>query len=125
LNSSRPEVKDDAFWAFSAARLVDFIFWEDLEGTGAEVLYRAHLGKGRGPYQESEGVAFRLFENGLVVLNDSLTDQEVQLPVPQDLSNLVDAFELAKAIQVDAGLVTVRVPKKKARVYLEPSVLDR
>ena len=123
LDRSRPEVKDDAFWAFSAARLVDYIFWEGLEGTGAEILYRAHLGKGRGSLQESEGVAFRLFERGVIVLNDSMNDQVVRVPVPDDLARLVDAFDGARLVQAASGQITVQVPKKKARVYLEPSVL--
>lgn len=125
MNSSRLEVKDDAFRAFSPARLVDYIFWEGLEGTGAEILYRAHLGRGRGPLQEENGVALRLFERGLVVLNDSLSDQEVEVPVPEDLSSLVDPFDGAVVIQATAGRITVSVRKKKARVYLAPAVLDR
>jgi len=123
LNSSRPEVKEDAFWAFSAARLVDFIFWENLEGTGAEILYRAHLGQGRGSFQESNGVAFRLFENGLVVLNDSMTDQEIKLPVPEDLSSIVDLFEERSIERSEQRQVTVQVPKKKARVYLAAALI--
>jgi hypothetical protein len=124
LNSSRPEIKDDAFWAFSAARLVDYIFWEGLEGTGAEILCRANLGKGRGPFKESEGVASRIFEKGLVVLNDSMNDQEVQLSVPEALYTLHDAFDGTKTIKAEAGLVSVFVPKKKARVFLLPSLLE-
>jgi hypothetical protein len=125
LDRKRPEVKDDAFWAFAAARLVDYIFWEGLEGTGAEILYRAHLGKGRGPFQEAHGVAFRLFERGLIVLNDTMNDQEVKVPVPRDLSRLVDAFEGSRLVQATAGQLAVQVPKKKARVFLEPKVMDR
>lgn len=124
LDSSRVEVKDDAFWAFSAARLVDFIWWENLEGTGAEVLYRAKLGKGRGPFEESEGVASRVFQNGLVVLNDSMTDMDVQLDVPETLSTLLNAFDGSRVIQADAGQVKVFVPKKTARVYLIPALLE-
>jgi hypothetical protein len=125
LNSSRPEVKDDAFWAFSAARLVDYIFWEGLEGTGAEILYRVHLGKGRGPLTEANAVAWRLFERGLVVLNDSMTDQELVVTVPHDLAELVDAYDGMALIHARDGKMTVKVPKKKARVYVEPTVLER
>ena len=125
LNRTRPEVKEDAFWAFAAARLVDYIFWEGLEGTGAEILYRAHLGKGRGQLQEAHGIAFRLFERGVIVLNDTMNDQAVRVPVPGDLSRLVDAFDGSRFVQAVSDQITVEVPKKKARVYLVPAVLDR
>jgi len=67
--------------AFSAARLVDFVWWAELNGTGAEVLYQAHMGKGLEPFKEQNGLAFRTFQNGFIVLNDSEEDQIAELPL--------------------------------------------
>ena len=70
LDPRRHDMKTDPFWAFACARLVDFILWANLDHTEASSLYRAHLGRGLGPYQESGQIAYRFFENGLIVLND-------------------------------------------------------
>jgi gliding motility-associated-like protein len=123
LNTSRTEVKDDAFWAFSAARLVDFIWWSSLKGTDAEVLYQAHMGSGLESFKETNGLAYRAFENGLIVLNDNTEDQNVELTLPDGFQpdRLLDLFNDSQIIQVINKKVTVAVPKKTARVYLKPS----
>jgi hypothetical protein len=120
LNKSRKEIKDDAFWAFSAARLVDFIWWAELTGTGAEALYQAHMGKGLEPFKETNGLAFRSYENGLIVLNDSEEDKNVELTLaagfkPKQLQNLYDGSQI---VQIKNKKIKVSVPKKTARVYL-------
>jgi hypothetical protein len=120
INPSRKEAKDDAFWAFSAARLVDFIWWSELNGTGAEVLYQAHMGKGLEPLKETNGLAYRAFDNGVIVLNDSANDQNVELTLPAGFQPkpLQDLFNSSQVIQVKNKKFKVNVPKKTARVYL-------
>ncbi len=120
LNPHRSGVKDDAFWAFSAARLVDFIWWSDLKGTGAELLYSAHLGKGLGPVIESNGLAYRFFENGLIVLNDTETDQDTVLPIPAELRNrnLYDLYTDSGTVLVKNKKIRAVLPQKSARVYI-------
>jgi hypothetical protein len=120
LNPKRKEVKDDAFWAFSVARLVDFIWWSELNGTGAEVLYQAHMGKGLEPFKETNGLAYRAYENGVIVLNDSENDQTVELALPAGFQpkRLLDIYSGSQNIQVKNKKVKVSVPKKTARVYL-------
>ncbi len=124
LDSSRKEVKEDAFWAFSAARLVDFVWWATLNGTGAEVLYRAHMGKGMEPLKETRGIAYRIFENGIIVLNDSVEDRNVELILPAGFraKHLVNLFN-NQIIQVNNRTVKVAVAGKTARVYLMPEKL--
>ncbi len=119
LNSSRKEVKEDAFWAFSAARLVDFVWWATLNGTDAEILYRAHMGKGMEPLKENQGIAYRIFENGIIVLNDSLEDRNVELILPAGFraKHLVNLFN-NQVVQVNNRTVKVAVAGKTARVYL-------
>jgi hypothetical protein len=120
LTPSREEVKDDAYWAFSAARLVDFIWRGTLKGTGAEQLYQAHMGKGLEPLKEINGLASRAFENGVIVLNDGENDQNVELTLPAGFQpkHLMDLYNGSQIIQVKNKKVKVSVPKKAARVYL-------
>jgi hypothetical protein len=126
INRSRAESKDDAFWAFSAARLVDFVWWAGLRGSGAEILNKAHLGGGVKPYEEIDGVAYRPFRDGLIVLNDSMDDRKIDIPLPAPFKHgrLLDLFAGSKSLRVRGGKVTVQVPRKKARVYLAPEVLS-
>lgn len=122
LNPSRKEVKDDAFWAFSAARLVDFIWWATLKGSGAEALYQAHMGKALEPLKETNGLAYRAFENGIIVLNDSTDDQKAELALPAGFQpkHLLDLYNGSQNIQIKNKKVKVAVPKKSARVFFLP-----
>ncbi len=122
LNSSRTEVKDDAFWAFCAARLVDFIWWGSLKNTGAEQLYQTHLGNGLQPLQETDQLAFRTFENGVLVLNDSSQDKNKAITLPGEFKHkqLLDLYDGKNQIKVVKGQITVMVPRQTARVYIVP-----
>ena len=122
LSSQRDEVKDDAFWAFSASRLVDFIWRASLTGTGAEALYQAHMGESFGRFTETDGVAYRVFENGIIVLNDTESQQTMELSVPSEIQSrqLLDLYNDSQVIPIDAGSLTLTVPGKSARVYMTP-----
>jgi hypothetical protein len=122
INPKRSEAKDDAFWAFSAARLVDFIWWADLNGTGAEILYRAHMGGGLGPFTETNGLIYRSFENGIIVLNDSDYNQNAELPILSGSRSefLLDLFNGSKPVRIKNKKLRITVPGKTARVYLLP-----
>ena len=112
--------KDDAFWAFSAARLVDFIWWAELSRTNAAILYQAHMGNGLEPFKEINGLAYRAYDNGVIVLNDSETDQSVELTLPANFlqKKLMDLFNDSQIIQVRNKKIKVTVPKQCARVYV-------
>ena len=120
LDRSRKEVKEDAYWAFTAARLVDFIWWAALDGTKAEALYRAHMGKALEPIREDAELAHRTFENGLIVLNNSEEDKEVECTLARGfgLSRLLDLFDGSRTLDVRNERVTVAVSAKSARVYI-------
>ena len=122
INPALKEAKDNAFWAFSAARLVDFIWCATLNGTGAEALYQAHMGKALEPLKETNGLASRAFENGIIVLNNSMDDQNVELSLPDGFQpkQLLNLYNGSQIIQIKNKKVKVTVPKKSARVYLLP-----
>lgn len=119
LDPRRHKIKDDSFWAFASARLVDFILWADLAHTEVEFLNRVRLGRGLGPCQEVEQIAHRFFENGLVVLNDSQEDRQVRLRVASELAGaeLLDLYDGKKSVPLVEGMLEVRVPAQAARIF--------
>ncbi|NLZ02274.1 MAG: hypothetical protein GXY25_17290 [Pirellulaceae bacterium] len=120
LDPRRHNIKDDAFWAFASARLVDFILWADLAQTEVEFLNRVHLGRGLGPCREAEQIAHRFFENGLVVLNHSREDRQLRLRVASELAGaeLLDLYDGNKSLPLDEGVLEVRVPAQAARIFV-------
>jgi hypothetical protein len=120
LGRGREEVREDAYWAFCAARLVDFIWWSSLKGTGAEQLYQVHLGKDLQPIQETDQVAFRTYENGVLVLNDGPQDKTKTFGLPAGFNHkqLLDLYDGKKLIKITRGQMTLTIPKQAARVYL-------
>jgi len=124
LDPKRHDMRNDAFWAFACARLVDFIPWVNLDHTEVEFLNRLHLGRGLAPFQEAEHVAHRFFENGVIVLNDSPEDRQIELRVADNLARtpLLDLYEGKKIARPDKGTVKVRVPGKMARIYVKDAI---
>jgi len=121
LDPKRHDMKNDTFWAYASARLVDFILWANLDHTEVEFLNRVHLGAGLGPYEESEQVAHRFFTNGLIVLNDSPEPRQATIRVAAGFAptQLLDLHDGTSLVPVDKGAVTVRVPAKAARIFVK------
>jgi len=126
LNPSRKEVKEDAFWAFSSARLLKMIWWTSLKDTGAEKLYCVKLGDSLEPLQEIDQMAYRNFENGLIVLNDSLKNKIVKIAIPSKIKNrkYLDLFDGKNLIKINSGHLEVTVPAQTARVYILPEMYN-
>jgi hypothetical protein len=124
LDPTRHDMKNDSFWAFACARLVDFVPWANLDHTEVEFLNRVRLGRGLGPFQEAGHVAHRFFENGLIVLNDSPEDREIELRVADRFAHtpLADLYEGKKIVPLDTGAVKVGVPSKMARILVKDAV---
>jgi hypothetical protein len=120
LNPTRKEVKDDAYWAFSAARLLEIIWWSNLENTGAERLYQAHMGKSLQPLQEIDQIAFRTFENGIIVLNDGVENKTITISLPSEFHHkqLLDLYDGKRQVEVINERIEVTVPMQGARIYL-------
>lgn len=115
-------IKDDAFFCFSAARLSNFV-WSDYRTIGsnpAAVLYQAHLGRASTPITAAaEGVDYRWFPHGLVVMNGTDKAAELAIPVPPErtLAALNDLYA-GQAVPVSAGHVRLQVPAQSGRVYV-------
>lgn len=120
LGNSDQLLKDDAFWAYTAARLVGFV-WSDYGTIGeneARVLYSVRLGRPLEPLREENGVASRAFEGGVLVLNNSLDDRQLTVAVPKaaPYKNLTDLYS-NRTVAADRSSLKVRVPRLSARVY--------
>ncbi len=122
LDPHRHDLKNDSFWAYASARLVDFVLWANFDRTEVEVLNRVRLGRGLGPYQESEHIAYRFFENGLIVLNNGPEDRQLTLRSADNFAHpqLLDLYDGQKTVSVDRGELKVSVPATTARIYVEP-----
>jgi hypothetical protein len=120
IDRTRTEAKDDAFWAFSAARLVGFIWWAHLKGTGAEMLYKVHLGKALSPLKNENGISSRVYEHGLVALNDSTVDRTFELTLPDSFQQgrVLDIYNGSKSIPIRDKKVKLSVPANSARVHV-------
>jgi hypothetical protein len=118
LDTSRKEVKEDAYWAFCSARLLDLIWWATLKNTGAEQLYKINLGESLQPINEDGPVVYRIFENGIIILNNSAEDKEISINLPSGYYNkLLDLFDGEGHVEVKKGQIEISVPKQKARVF--------
>ena len=121
LDPTRKEVKEDAYYAFSAARLVEMIWWSNLDNTGAEQLYKAHMGKTLQPLQEKDQMAYRAFENGIIVLNDGTETNTISIDLPPVFhrKKVLDLYDGENQIKVVRGKMSVTIPGQGARVYIK------
>lgn len=120
IDPTSKDSKDDAFWAFTAARLVGFIWWAELGGTRAEMLYNTHLGHTLSELTEETGVAFRFYANGLLVLNDGASDRVLTMDIPAAFSRgqIKDIYS-DRTVARKKTKLTVSVPAGSARVYMK------
>ena len=118
LNKKRKEVKEDAFWAFSAARLTDMIWWANLVNTDAQILYKVHLGKPLEKITEKNNVASRTFEHGIIVLNNNDKSKTITIKLRAKFKStkVYDLFNSSEK-KIDNSNLTITVSPKSARVY--------
>ena len=119
FNRKAENLKEEIFWAFSSARLLDIIWWADLVNTGTEMLYKMHLGKALQPLSEVDNWVYRIFENGIILLNNSEKDKTITIDLPKNLQQdfYYDLFDNQKEIKVINSSINVTVPKQCSRVY--------
>lgn len=121
LGETQTTVKDDAFFCYAAARLSDFI-WSDYRTLGdnpATVLYQNHLGSpSTALLAAPEGVEYRWFQKGLIVMNgkDQTAGVNVALPEESGFRSLGDLYE-DRDIPVTDHHVGLSVPAQSGRAY--------
>jgi hypothetical protein len=113
-------VREDAFFCYASARLAGFVWngGRPLSDPDTAVLYQIRLGPPLGPEQSSEGVYYRLFDRGMVVLNPD-KQKAASLTLPADVPSM-RLYDLFAGAVVDAGANGSRldIPAYAGRVYL-------
>lgn len=129
-HGTRHSLKDDAFFCYASARLMNFIWGAgyslDKIGDDRPVrrLYGLTLGPPIAPETVAEGVHFRRFLNGLVAVNP--TDQERTFSISENLpTSLVwDVYD-ERSVGVGESGLRLALPAQSGRVYLhKPSPND-
>jgi len=115
-------VKDDLYFTYASARLMNFI-WNG-GGTGhvgenadLAVLYAIKLGQPTAAEATAAGVHYRRFANGIVAVNPTDVTQSIVLTNGFPLSLLKDLFN-GKDIPVTDQRVTLTLPAQSGRVWL-------
>lgn len=110
------KVEDDAFYCYACAKLSGF-HWADWftlpQGSPAQVLFSLRLGRPANDIQEKDGIFFRAFANGLVVVNP--LDEPRQVDIPLGGRDRLRDLYAGRIIEADSGLT---VPGQSGRVYV-------
>ncbi len=117
LPSKGHTLQEDAFYTYACAMLSGFQWadWFTAEKSDARVLYTTRLGKPRAWMRDAEGVAWRVFERGVVLVNHSRQARATRLAVPwKGLTNLYTG----QPVPVERGKAAFIVPADSGRVYV-------
>jgi len=126
LGYTPQSIDEDAFYAYGCARLFGYSWadWFTLADARATLLYRLKLGAPRGEALESNGILYKLFENGLVAVNPNYEDRELRVKtgftfVREVLTNRRYApHDESKAITLDTQELQAIIPAQSGRVFI-------
>lgn len=112
--------REGALYAYAYSRIYGFTMADffDLAKTPelASSIYSIRLGKSPSGVQESGGVLYRVFENGVVALNPTPSAASVNIPVPPD-SSFTDVSRDRK-LTASAGVIRLEMSPESGRVLL-------
>ena len=119
-------IEEDAFYAYACARLYGYCWadWFTLADARATLLYRLKLGAPRSQVRESNGILYKLFQNGVVVVNPNYEDRELQVKtgftfLREVLTNRRYAFhDESKGITLDTQELQAIIPAESGRVFI-------
>ena len=123
LGSTPYGVREDAFFCYASARLAGFVWngGKPISDPDTAILYQIRLGPPIGPEQHADGIYYRLFERGMVVLNpDKKNAATLKLPDSVSCSHLSDLFA-SKLIDLGGKPRETTIPAFSGRVYLYAS----
>ncbi len=110
---------EDAFWCCAAARACGFIWadWGTTNGRLSQILRHVRLGLPRSEIESTEGVDYRVFEQGIVAINAAEKAVTASLPAPPGVSALLDV-RVRKDCPVQGGRFEAQIPAESGRVYV-------
>ncbi len=115
--------KEDAFFCYASARVMNLIWGTGYDkskvkdDSAVRLLYSLTLGPPVTGEKVGDGVHYRVFQNGIVVVNP--VNERKTLVIEQDIPTqlLWDAFH-DQAMKVENGAVVLKLPPGSGRVYL-------
>jgi hypothetical protein len=114
-------IKDDAYFCYAAARLLDFI-WSDYQSMGkdpANRLYSLDLGEPTSEILTASGVDYRIYEKGIIALNPERQGKKVKFKVgPLSKRPALEDAHAEKQIKIDGHYLPVEFPAESGRVYV-------
>ncbi|GEM_PF-5136024 len=113
-----------AVFSYAADKLANFLWTGDSHTRRdlCRTLYRCRLQRASGPLQETEGLYWRQYPNGLVAVNASDRPASVSVNAPEGLPALADMLT-DRVLPVRDGQVRLQVPPGAGGVYVTPQAL--
>ncbi len=120
LGSSRYPPKDDCFYTYACAQLSGFKWTASSPRKDVvRLLYRARLIVPQGELESREGLWYRHYDRGIVVVNPvSGSKAEGSIPLPADIGTPVDLYT-GQRLPVADGKVAISVAAESGRVVVE------
>ena len=117
---------EDAFYAYACARLFGYSWadWFTLADARSTLLYRLRLGAPKGEMLESNGIFYRLFEDGIAVVNPSFEDRELKAKtgftfLRELLTNRRYApHDESRGMTLDTKELQAIIPAESGRVFI-------
>ncbi|HUS81443.1 MAG TPA: hypothetical protein VM283_09270, partial [Armatimonadota bacterium] len=119
-----PDDPQAAYFSYAADKLANFL-WTGSTRVRRDIcrtLYRARLQRASGPLQETDGVQWRLYPNGMAAVNPTEERKSVRVSAPEGLSALADVAN-DDVLTVRRGMVRLTLPPGAGRVYVTPLAL--
>lgn len=121
--------KDDAFFAYASARLMNFIWGAGYnkakvkDDSSIHLLYSLTLGAPATEEKVNDEVHYRIYKNGIIVVNP--TAEKKILTIRDDIptSRLWDAYS-DNVIELKDGKAILKLPQGCGRVYMYKSSAD-
>ena len=112
--------KDNIFYAYTCAKLSGFL-WSCVADEHLDVIrifYRALLKTPVGEKQQQDGVYFRHYKNGIIVVNPGKQSCRVRLPLCGAVRKPVELYTLNR-LPVTDGECTIDIPAQSGRVITD------
>ncbi len=117
VRNTSPNIKGDAFFCYACAKLSGF-HWADWftipQDNPAQELFTLRLGQPTSEMLETNGVHFRWFEKGLVIVNPAESEKELSIS-PVALASLRDVYAQTM-VKADGGSLSLVIPAQSGRV---------
>ncbi|MBO3753954.1 MAG: hypothetical protein FGF53_03640 [Candidatus Brockarchaeota archaeon] len=114
------------FYTYAAVRLFDFYYWYSvpaLNSISESKVLKLDLGEPLDEHHEANGIYFRIYSKGIVILNPTSKNSRVSIRVPHNLSRLIDIKTMG-TYEVHNGNLTLEVVLKEGYVLLREDAME-